>query len=116
MDFPFFDKIEAIFSSFLKGHHFQFFEIIYHPRNFGDAFITVENHDIRLCFNKDRGVEYIEVGSLLEPSRWYDLRMVLFILKGDQEIDWENFRKFPKLEDSLILLEHQFNNEVQRLG
>jgi hypothetical protein len=80
----------------------------YSYKEMGGSVVELESDSLRLRFVRDRGPIYVEVASLSEPERWFELRALWAILTG-QSAD-------PELEGWGWFIRDHFAQLVEAFG
>lgn len=65
----------------------------YYPESFGNFFITLSARDFLLRYVNDRSQLSIEIASLAEPSKWYDLSFVKNLIYHPDDINPDDSSK-----------------------
>lgn len=54
---------------------------------FGDTSVELVRADIRIRVSRDRGQEFVEFGTNVQPTEWFDLPLLLHAISGESDAE-----------------------------
>lgn len=99
-------EIKNNFDFLFNLYGFSFVEKDALDEDFKDLIYIVQTKEVRIRFIKDRADFFFDVGSVLEPDKWYGFYKILNWLKTNKHIN-DEFKPVNKIKNvSKILRQH----------
>lgn len=75
------DQVKCSFSFLFDSYGFREISHVYSEESFGDFAVALQSGDLRLRIVRDKGQVFLDVGTLIDPNIWFDLRTVVEFIR-----------------------------------